>query len=274
MKSFKVIREYPYGLPINSIVKEDKDGRFYCDHNGKSLDIGHNPSDFPWVYEEIGYIKKDYIVLEYKSKATGLIHSLKSDGLYSPNDVRDNELFESKCYFINKIKRVSDGEIFEVGDKFTFNGIGGLHDTIKSFKFRQNGEIAVSYGNGIVAVRKISKVNRMPVFKSHDGQDMYIGDEYCWVYLRNDDSKIRPYTVICNEDCVVSPGMRFNNKNAVFFSDINRAKAWIELNKPRYSITDLRESIVFRLNTYQGKFRQVYAIDPEKLEGLLEFKDK
>jgi hypothetical protein len=124
MKKYRLIKEYPGSPRLGTTVKRIDNSTMY-----KTIeDIGYpflsiTIENQPEFWEEI--VEKDYEILEYKTES-GL--TLKAPFL------EDSEHFyiNQRCK-IHSIKRLSDGEIFTIGDKvnhplFSGNGI------IKSFR--------------------------------------------------------------------------------------------------------------------------------------------
>lgn len=70
-----------------------------------------NPKNYPEFWEEI--VEKDYEILSYIGKSTKNVLSAKLDPFVNNKLIE----WEDKNLDIHSVKRLSDGEIFTVGDK-------------------------------------------------------------------------------------------------------------------------------------------------------------
>jgi hypothetical protein len=111
---------------------------------------------------------------------------------------------------ILSIKRLSDGEVFTVGDKFKANI--GDREVIRTIqKIQVEGDaINIQHENGDLTNRKgvgifhqIKKV-KQPIFLTHDGKDIFAGDKVWWVNKKT----------FCSDYFIPTPSV-------TFFSDIN-----------------------------------------------------
>lgn len=86
---------------------------------------------------------------------------------------------------IHSVKRLSDGEIFTVGDT-VINPKLRSNATFKitSFTLDCNKEHLLVLGSGAIGLRKIEKV-KIPVFVTKDGVEIFHGDEFFVLFLDN-----------------------------------------------------------------------------------------
>jgi hypothetical protein len=99
----------------------------------------------------------------------------RSDGREPFNIIDFNTALKDPKTIIFEVAK-SETEIFTVGDKITFNGLGGSDWENKSteilrFEYRQNGELAAKYSNGIVAMDKIQKAKE-PLFTKEQEKEI------------------------------------------------------------------------------------------------------
>ena len=114
MKKYKLIKSYP-GCTYN--VGEDTLAPEYITRNNKTLYL----KDYPEFWEEV--IEKEYKIMGYgKITVTKDLWSIDKNGRYrkNANDTTSQSTFtklnENNTYYINSVKRLSDGKIFTIGD--------------------------------------------------------------------------------------------------------------------------------------------------------------
>ena len=136
---------------------------------------------------------------------------------------------------ILSIKRLSDGEVFTVGDKFKANiGDREVIRTIQKIQVEgdainiqhENGDLTNRKGVGIFhQIRKI----KQPIFLTHDGKDIFEGDTVWWV--RKDSTSIIGRLI-------VPPGEKFNSDMTAYFLTQEAAEDYIEKNKVLFTTED------------------------------------
>jgi hypothetical protein len=161
--------------------------------SGFCVEIGIEPSSEFW--EEV--IEKDYEILVY----------------YCQNQIKS-------------VKRLSDSEIFTIGDKITDGDLGTC--SIRGFKI-ENNKMHVIYLDYDYPLEKTVKY-KQPLFTTEDGVDIYKGDE---IFIVN-----KFFTI------GFSKGVEYNNhKDNKFFSTKEAAQEYIILNKPCLSINDVQKCL-------------------------------
>lgn len=258
MKKYKLIKEYP-GSPKSGYILEqlknnkNQDDNYY--YNGYWLD----PSKYPEFWEEV--IEKDYEIMSFRSKESQRI-AIKNDKIgsysYHPSGylLNEKDLLEDDRSEIYSIKRLSDGEIFYIGDKVRISKLqydGSF--IIDRFYFDCNNDKLLcngrSSGNGHVSITKIEKV-KQPLFTTEDGKEIFKGDKFWFVDKYNFsegiacDSDIRPYL------------KHFSTKEAV--------EKYILMNKPCLSINDVIKEFNMTLSI------QKECIGIQKLKELVKEK--
>jgi hypothetical protein len=161
-----------------------------------------------WLESTEKVIEKDYEILSQVTK-------------YNPLD--DYKASGTK---IHSVKRLSDGEIFTVGDLIT----GRSHTdarAIEEIKIRYDGSIGLEQKHGSTELIYATKAKN-PIFLTHDGKDIFEGDKVWWV--RKDSSYY---------DSLISvPGMKFySNLNAYFLTE-EAALNYINKNKVLFTTED------------------------------------
>lgn len=134
----------------------------------------------------------------------------------------DFECNKKTNVFIHSVKRLSDGEVFTIGDKCKYI------DEIATFRLKEDkilvvGEKATDFLNHI-------KRDKTPLFTTEDGVEIFEGEEYHYV------AKGFYYgSQICSKDHKELT----NSSETVRFSTRKKAEEYILLNKPCLSLNDL-----------------------------------
>jgi hypothetical protein len=253
MKKYKLIKEYPGSPKLNSEVinKNPKHPNWYYLHIA-CMSIIDNPENYPEFWEEV--VEKDYEIISFK--LVDRLYKICSDGCLlwdceeyksidkNPGATHWTEAI-SKGYIIHSVKRLSDGEVFTVGDVVVdklynikrkiegFDIFKTLY-TSEIFRFKFKSSVVIEITDSFCKVKQ-------PLFKTKDGVDIYESDEYYFVSI--------DYTEI------VSP-----HKDSIYFNEyINRLKCfstkekaeeYILMNKPCLSISDLTEIENFDLTCF------------------------
>lgn len=231
---YRLIKSYP-SLPkdweIGMIVGLGDRGPFcsFSPCNGKYRDyyvpfceVVNNPE----FWEKV--VKKDYEILSVKDKLN-YIYTLKDNGLYSLFDFQGIFTLKECLYnFKNKIhsiKRLSDGEVFTVGNKYS--NLSGTF-TIQKFTLENNKIMVHAIEFGGCLLNNISKV-KQPLFTTEDGVDIYETQEI-WVI----DENFEYYLFRTPEPVSIKP---LDKRH--YFSSKEKAEEYILLNKPCLSLNDV-----------------------------------
>ena len=245
MRKFKLIKEYPGSPKLGTI----NGGTM----NTLSLAIVDNQPEF---WEEI--IEKDYEVLSLIGKSqkepyrilnpnTGLFKH--STCTYYIEELDLNYLL-SGGYNIHSVKRLSDGEIFTIGDNTKYGCIDKFY--IKN-NYLLSTTVLESNGRYLKYLEKI----KQPLFTTEDGVDIFKGDSF---YTIDSNFKIQ-FLKNSDEDEV---------DNA--WSTKEKAEEYILVNKPCLSLNDLKQ---FFPNTYVPFKKEESAIEDintKQLENLVKSK--
>ncbi len=173
MKKYKLIKEYPGSPKIGAIAKSDKIDYVYYyleknSHTGIGTSIIENNPEF---WEEV--VEKDYEVLSYIKKDNSAITTKRENGFFLNSMFKDSHGVYSDYQLLNtwniySVKRLSDGEIFTIGD------IVEEYGEIRTFLL-QNDKIFINEKFMKISLPKLVKV-KQPLFKTEDGVDIYEGD--------------------------------------------------------------------------------------------------
>ena len=226
-KLIEEIIEYPIGTKaednrINKTFTKEVDGwytSFKTGHTDKSISNAKHIK----VLEEI--IDKDYEILSLKCLEDNEI-------FYNNNNIykflfNKLEYYLKNGYIIHSVKRLSDGEVFTVGDVSNIGIINGFH-------IKHNLLMVISTISQIGNMLKDIDIKKKPIFTTFDNVDIYEGDEYHSILLNCLEYK--------GLFIAESPnGGKFTNPSSCkTFSTKEAAENFIILNKPCLSLNDIK----------------------------------
>jgi hypothetical protein len=124
LKKFKLIREYPGSPNLGTVITAKVDKENNNTNNFYWEGSWFNPNDFLEFWEEV--VEPDYKILSFINKERDVTFTLNDDGYYQSNlEIYTlNEMLNytvgscgnTKKVLIHSVKRLSDGEVFTVGD--------------------------------------------------------------------------------------------------------------------------------------------------------------
>lgn len=224
MIQYKLEKEYP-GHTLGEIHCSDKSTKWY----------GTNFYDaYPEFWQKVEEV--DYEILSFycKDDSSSVFKICEnkmytSFYLFSRGTIEKQELLDSDEWDIQSVKRLSDGEVFTIGDEistghFTKNAkIDRI--AITTINYQLQG-IWVSYKGGSCALSGITKVKKTPLFTTEDGVEIFENDEY---YFINNG-------FMCVKSFAENLGLLISAKT---FHSEEKAEEYILLNKPCLSLNDL-----------------------------------
>jgi len=131
---------------------------------------------------------------------------------------------------ITSVKRLSDGEVFSVGDKVEGNGyysVKPIRSLITKFQETKRG-IVVNYAEGSDMLEDIKKVTHTPILTTEDGVELFEGDLHLYIRKWDDKHPIRAGIV-----------GRKANKDLVYFSTREAAEEYRLWNAQKISVQDM-----------------------------------
>lgn len=244
MTKYKLIKEYPGSYSVGTVIS------FNDSHGGLEIKTPEGKisftslstlaaletlvSNYPEFWEKI--IEKDYEILSFYSVGQTIIpmRILNSNtGLFKLNkpkykndELTLDYLLKEGSYSIYSIKRLSDGEIFTIGDKITGATYSEPRNII-SFRIINN-KLRIDQSKGSSNLEDIKKLKN-PLFVTEDGVDKYEGEEY--YYLHKHSFRI--------DKAVAHKGFNDVNTTGLYFSTKEKAEEYVLMNKPYLSIDDL-----------------------------------
>ena len=208
--------------------------------------------NYPEFWEEV-VVEKDYEILELslqRSIKHQIVSALKNSENYTIS------LLSCNGNKIHSVKRLSDSEIFTIGDKvfseyvnYTINKIDIVNDKcMVSALYDTNNPNGSRLHYNLNNIKK----SKQPLFTTEDGVDIFEGDKYfiCTASLSN----------CINNEGIVSKFFK-PNPNYKYFSTKEKAEEYILLNKPCLSYGDVQEYLKVKdcnkvLDLVQSKIQQ------------------
>lgn len=219
MKKYKLIKEYPGSPKLGIEITQ-----LECD----SIEC------YPEFWEEV--VEKDYEILSFNmSIRQQKLANLQKDGSYLHTELLSTVggtslkfMLENKIYDIHSVKRLSDGEIFTVGDNTKYGCIDGFY--IKN-DYLLVTTVLESIGRYLKDIQRIKK----PLFTTEDGVDIFEGDSYWKVSNNFNKSGVR----------LAKQTFRGNASNCTskYFKTLKSAEEYILMNKPCLSINDVTNTL-------------------------------
>lgn len=249
MKKYKLIKEYPGSPKLGTVAeyfKSDLEHRGYCYRYKESSEFylsihSYLVENYPKFWEEI--IEKVYEILSFiGSKSKNIITMAQNSNI--------EEYFNDKNLYIYSVRRLSDGEVFTVGDKFV-NPYGSKEvEQIEYFEIVDGYLLVRMYHTvtkGSSTYQFINNVSKNifdyrykePLFTTEDGVDIFNKtDNFVWVNKCTFGLEKR---IIDNQRhnffFVYEP------HKELYFSTKEAAEEYILMNKPCLSINDINNSL-------------------------------
>jgi hypothetical protein len=244
MKKYRLIKEYPGSPKIGDIVKgSGRDGWY-------SKEEGHSTYDWthivlhPEYWKEV--IGKDYEILEYRTKS-----GLRCRAPFLQNS---HQFYTSEGCNIHSVKRLSDGEVFTIGDII---GCIPVNKHLKSQKFTkvyQKIDIIAIIDNEVLFQKdnrtwiestsmKNAEHKKRPLFTTEDGVDIFEGDTVYYIETEEEPE----LCFIVNKYTVLKHSGRFTSDNSLHsFSTKEKAEEYILMNKPCLSYKEASDIMLHR----------------------------
>lgn len=237
INKYKLIKKYPGCPNVGTLVSkiDSIKGYYYTEINSEiTYPVNYfreEIEDYPEFWEKV--IEKDYEILQFICKENRGVENAGTILTKRPNGSfwifpywTEEEMLKLSHYAIYSVKRLSDGEIFTIGD--ICDGVSYERRPILEFKMIDNTlSIRQEFGHTKLSNLKKSKT---PLFTTEDGVDKFAGD-MCYF--------ITPNFISIGYGEVVA-GSEFKLALARFH-DQYKAKVWVEENKPQFSKKDMIE---------------------------------
>lgn len=219
MKKYKLIKQYPGSGVVGTITE---------------LTERMNPAYFtdnPDFYEEV--VEKDYEILSFKQDSSikdlwtkflggwsRNVNGYPATGPYTLEDILKNNLYK-----IHSVKRLSDGEVFTVGDSVKTPYTDCTR--IIGFKNPEAEEFFIEIPTGFTRLISLEKI-KQPIFLTHDGKDIFDRDKIWYV---NKENFYYDYIIVSKET-------KFCSDIRAYFLTRVEAEEYIAKNKPLFISED------------------------------------
>ena len=234
--------------------KKQKDGLwklFNCDgYTISESSIGEGKR-FQIVKEEVNLNNllktKDYEVLDFKIPGNEHWEVTKiGNGTWNNwSDLHVKNQLEKNIWKIKRVKRLSDGEIFQIGDRIDNKEQLCKNSKIESFAFDTKNNILVWVHNDKpefkvgLTIDSITK-SKPILFTTEDGVDIFEGDEFYYVkFIQVNHTIGKPFEVVIGN----YPSFEYEPQYEKYFSKKEKAEEYIIMNKPCLSYNDLKYCI-------------------------------
>lgn len=180
-------------------------------------------------------VQKDYEILELSFKRSER-PEIRSVVGYSDGYIQALLKCENN---IHSIKRLSDGEIFTIGDKINFGSLRREKpDFISSFVINKSGAMYVYTNPATSEDLYYIRHEKPPLFKTEDCVDIHVNQYSYGVHIS---------TMEFTGDYIWRYKEHFSNsslsKDVKYFSTEEKAKDYILMNKPVLSLNDVRNAM-------------------------------
>lgn len=240
MKKYKLIQEYPGSPPVGTEV--------LANHFGNSLYQGvqlYSVNSSPKFWKEV--VQKEYEVLSYMGNVTLTLYTLTKEGDYKNSALAHTfmpEIFETDSYKIHSVKRLSDGEVFTVGDSIITDTFKTKDKYIITQLLTEDSTIAVIGKNFSVTLPHVKHVKK-PLFTTMDGVEIFEGDKI-W--------RINGLWHVLDH---ISADNLHAKWSEDWFSSKKAAEEYILMNKPCMSVNDIISQTEDAMSRTQGKLRSI-----------------
>ncbi len=211
-----------------------------------------NSNDWEEIIEPIT-VEKDYEILSFKQNSgitdlwirdeTTIQEKWSRGGKYT-TPYSTQELLNNPLYSIYSVKRLSDGELFTIGDKVIDNVFGKLEITSfindkGAFTFKCL-DLKSTSGSG--SLRDI-QYYKTPLFTTEDGKEIFEGDVYHCI-----NTKLWTYWyTLCNKNTML-------HKDYKAFSTCQAAEEYITMLKPQFSLREILD-VYFENGNFADKIK-------------------
>lgn len=239
MKKYRLNTDQFKGFEYGEILYPHNDGEQYGKKDAKLGDrcLSKNWIEkMPELFEEVK--EKDYEILEIAYES-GVICEYKGH-VASFHENKDEFikyfLASPAGYKIHSVKRISDGEVFSIGNINDF-GIIEKFEVINGamnvfFKNKEDYNVCIG---GLKPIKK-------PIFKTEDGGEYFETHKPIILYgvwiTESDSISYEKFDKIKHEHFLRN-SYPINTSDWLWFSTDEKAQEYIDLNKPKYSLQDI-----------------------------------
>ncbi len=241
MSKYKLIKEYPGSVIKDTIVEVNQNGF------ATSLGLIFDPSTYPTYWEKV--VEKDYEILSVKYikpdnwlcgyKINQIVECKiennkfkfkRTNGTWDSYD-SDYSGFVTEVFSIHSIKRLSDSEIFTIGDNIDVETYKNNPFIITGFNLNYNNSDFI-LGDQRSCFLKDAIKSKTPLFTTEDGVGIFEGDTFYFIAGTNKHVNSSYGTLIASQNAKAHCALaRFSTKE--------KAEEYILYNKPILSLENV-----------------------------------
>lgn len=248
MQKYKLIKCYPNSPSLGTVCNINSNNSEYL----YSPEIGtystlpksyiENQPEFWEKIEEKTYEILSFILTEtlnkYETVKKGtIVTRYYANNFSSKNgvDCTEDRFLANEKWSIHSVKRLSDGEIFTIGDKYYPNKDKEFIDTLKNFEFILDNILRIQGINSFMNLESIIKA--VPLFKTEDGVDIYEGNHFWYAQTTGEEVGEKEWYVA--ETFWTADNTTVKNPvGGKYFSTKKAAEKYIQDNKPKTFTTE------------------------------------
>ena len=219
---YELIKTYPGSPKLNTIINF---GDIDCDFT-------HNPENYPEFWEEV--VEKDYEILSYSDNNNNIFREKDNQGILHRLDFK-----------IHSVKRLSDFEIFTIGDivkcedcKGKITSLEIYHNDIYLTGIDNKMPFGFTLCNALDCF-EIPQKAKQPLFTTEDSVDIFKGDKIYFINTTNGRFNIN----ICLD-------VELYKTHLLYFSTKEKAEEYILYNKPLLTLKDIDELLCKNTSSY------------------------
>jgi hypothetical protein len=252
MKKYKLIKEYPGSPKLGTIVEVKRDGYIYWNVNSNI----NNPTNYIHdsameQYKEFWekVVEKDYEILSFITLDNKII--VDKSKYNNSQETWETAFNFLENYKIHSVKRISDGEIFTIGDNVKI---------VKSTNPCCEQGIIKDFSFWLDNINNLTKI-KQPLFTTEDGVDIFEGDIIYSIDNVLNIKKHRLFNARYDDKTLLSNYLFFNS-DYEHFSTKEKAEEYVLMNKDCLSLQDI--------NNYLDQIRKKKSYF-KKCEDEIEF---
>lgn len=242
MKTYRLIKAYP-GSPKLGFILKQKSG---------SIDA----ENYPEFWKPI--VEKNYEILSLIEDK--LIYNCDK---YSKDYI--NQLFNTIGVNIHSVKRLSDSEIFTIGDMVKCEDCKGIITCLEIYGndiYLTGVDKKMPFGYQLCTpldCDEIPQKIKKPLFTTEDGVDIFEGNTFYYVKFTQYNMTVgKPFEIVkCNH-----PTFKYEPQYEKYFSTKEKAEEYVLMNKPVLSLKEIKETTTIK------------GLSLKKLEKLVQQKIK
>lgn len=234
---YRLIKEYPGSPKLGDIIEMKEDTNM-CYFEGLLIMY---PNKYPEFWEKV--VEKDYKILSL-ARFCSIKPTITDVSDYGDGYIE--ALLKCDKARIHSVKRLSDGEIFTIGDVCSPKDYdtSNSHPITKFELILKGTTLRVISKNWYLGIDNIEK-SKQSLFTTEDGVDIYVGDKYWVLNTKLNDWIFEENAVRDNINYFYKDKSYAKNTGIYYFSSKEKAEEYILMNKPCLSLNDVLPYIGF-----------------------------